>query len=99
MNSGQTKGDLTAHLSPGRVCVRRERFLQLAGDLVDRGVHLVLTDPDGTGKRFVECLVECLLDGGVAADYEEPGLVSCELLSRLKELLAGKSPAPRTTQG
>src|SRR6266446_1701978 len=67
-----------------------ERFLQLAGDLVDRGVHLVLGDLGGTGKR----LVECLLDGGLAADHEEPCLVSREFLSRLTELLAGKSPAP-----
>src|SRR5229473_1763521 len=67
-----------------------ERFLQLASDLVDRGVHPVLGDLGGTGKR----LVECLLDNGLAADHEEPCLVSREFLSRLTELLAGKSPAP-----
>jgi len=45
-----------------------ERFLQLAGDLADRRLHLAFEDLGGTGKR----LVECWFDGGLA-DHDEPG--------------------------
>jgi hypothetical protein len=66
----------------------RERFLQLAGDFVGRGLHVALHDLDGLGKR----LVESLFDGWLA-DRDEPGLVSGELLGGLVELLAGQGPA------
>jgi hypothetical protein len=52
-----------------------ERFLQLAGDLVGRGLHGALHDPGGLGKR----LVDSLFDGRLA-DRDEPCLVSGELL-------------------
>jgi hypothetical protein len=65
-----------------------ERFLQLAGDLVDRGRHLALDDLGGSGER----LVECWFDGRLA-DHDEPCLVSEEFLGRLIQLLAGQDPA------
>ncbi len=66
-----------------------ERFLQLAGDLVGRGIHRALHDFGGTGKR----LVESFFDGRLA-NRDEPGLVSSENLRRLMELLARQRPAP-----
>jgi hypothetical protein len=66
-----------------------ERFLQLAGDLVGRGLHGALHDLGGLSER----LVESFLDGWLA-DRDEPCLVSGELFSRLMEFLAGQGPAP-----
>ena len=54
-----------------------ERFLQLAGESVGRGLHRALHDFDGTCKR----LVESFFDGWLA-NRDEPCLVSGELLSR-----------------
>ncbi len=61
-----------------------ESFLQLAGDLVGRGLYRALHDLGGLGKR----LVESLFDGRLA-NRDEPCLVSGELLSRVMQLLAG----------
>ena len=65
-----------------------ERFLQLAGDFVGRGLHGALRDFGGLGQR----LVQPLFDGRLT-DRDEPCLVGSKLLSRLAELLAGQSPA------
>src|SRR5690242_19983544 len=62
-----------------------ERFLQLAGDFVGRGLHGAIHDFGGLGRR----LVESPFDGWLA-NRGEPRLVSGELLSRLVELLAGQ---------
>jgi hypothetical protein len=53
-----------------------ERFLQLAGDFVGRGLHRALHDLGGPGQR----LVQPLFDGRLA-DRDEPGLAGGELLS------------------
>src|SRR6516162_6160670 len=66
-----------------------ERFLQLTGDLVGRGIHVALHDLGGLGERLVESLFDRQL-----ADRDEPCLVSGELLSRLDKLLARQRPAP-----
>jgi hypothetical protein len=65
-----------------------ERFLQLAGDLVDRRLDLALDDLGGSGKRLVELWFESR-----RADHDEPCPVSQEFLGRLIQLLAGQSPA------
>ena len=62
-----------------------ERFLQLAGEFIGRGLHCALHDVGGLGMR----LVESLFDGWLA-NRDEPGLVSGELLSPLVELLPGQ---------
>jgi hypothetical protein len=38
-----------------------KRFLQLAGDLIDRGVHLVLDDDGLAADHGEPCLVSCEL--------------------------------------
>src|SRR6476659_7233672 len=79
----------------GQACCQRtarstlERFLQLAGDLVSRGLHGALHDSSGLGKR----LVESFFDGWLA-NHDEPRLACGELFSRLMEFPAGKGPAP-----
>src|SRR4029077_3699257 len=65
-----------------------QRFLQLAGDFVGRGVYRALHDLGRLGQR----LVESLFDGRLAY-HDEPRLVSGELLSRVMQVLAGQSPA------
>src|SRR5499427_6816476 len=66
-----------------------ERFLQLAGDLIGRGIQVALHDLGGLGERLVESLFDRQL-----ADRDEPCLVSGEMLSRLDKLLARQRPAP-----
>ena len=68
-----------------------ERFLQLAGDLVGRGVHVALHDLGGLGERLVESLFDRQL-----ADRDEPCLVSGELLTASTSSLRGSVP-PRTS--
>src|SRR5215469_759231 len=66
-----------------------ERFLQLAGEFVGRGLHRALHDLGGAGHR----LVERFFDGWLA-HRDELCLVHGELLGRVAQLLTGQRPAP-----
>ena len=63
--------------------------MQLAGDLVGRGLHGALHDSSGLGKPFIESFFD-----GWLADHDEPRLACDELFSRLMEFPAEKGPAP-----
>src|SRR5215471_20483781 len=66
-----------------------ERLLQLAGNIVGRGVEAALRDLGGTRQRLVERLVDRRL-----AHDDQPGVVGRELLRRIMEFLARQFPAP-----
>src|SRR5271168_1685977 len=71
------------------VALALERFLELAGDFVGRGVDRPLHDARSAGDRFVETFLY-----GRLADDDQPGLAGTELLRRIVELLAGQGSAP-----
>jgi hypothetical protein len=65
-----------------------ERFLQLAGDLVRRGIHSPLHHFVGTCERLVERLFNRRL-----AHRDQPRLAGGELPGQLVEFLARQGPA------
>src|SRR5215831_5275056 len=64
-----------------------EDFLQLAGDLVGRGVHGALHQLVGTRQRLIDHLLDRRL-----ADRDQPRLTGRQLLRHLMQLLARQRP-------
>src|SRR6516162_4850147 len=80
----------TARPPGARASLTLERFLQLAGDFIGRGIDLVLHHFRGTRQRLVERLFDRWL-----ADHDQPRRISGKRLSRLMEFFARQGPTAK----